>query len=235
MPSDTVRVIIETKQRGTGHEEASRGLSGVAKAAKIAAGAFAALKSAQVAVDFIKFGAGVQRQRQALDNLAKSAGTSGTAITRAIQEASGHTIDRMTAMSAATRALIMDVADTPVEFERMTEVAVALGRAMGVDAAKSIDDFVTAAARQSKLIADNLGLVIDVESANRQYAAQLGKTADALTDAEKKQAFYNAMLDAGEEKMRALGDVGLDAAGKLELLSAATEDAKVGFGDIMHC
>ena len=232
MPSDTVRVIIETKQRGTGHRDAKRGMDGLAKAAKFAAGAFAVMKSAQAAIDFVKFGAGVERQRKALDNLAKTADTSGDAIVRAIQESSDYTIDRMTAMSAASKAMIMDVADSPDEFERLTRVATSLGRAMGQDAAKSIDDFVVAAARQSKQIADNLGLVVSVEDATKKYAVQLGKSAESMTDAEKKQAFLNAMLEAGEEKMLALGDTSDDAATNIEKLSAGFKDAKADLAEM---
>jgi len=232
LATDTLNIIIKSKADGKGADEAKKGLGGIEKAAKFAAGAFAALKLAQGAVDFVAFGAGVQRQATALDNLTQSAGTSGSAVVAAIQNASDFTIDRMTAMSAASKALIMDVAKTPDEFERLTKVATALGRAMGQDAAKSIDDFVTAAARQSKQIADNLGLVVGAGAANEQYAKKLGKAADALTDAEKKQAFLNAMLTAGEEKLTALGDTSGGAATKIEKLKAAVNDAKAGLAEM---
>lgn len=232
MATDTLQIIIKSRAEGQGSEQARSGLAKLEKAAKFAAGAFAAMKAAQAAVDFVKLGASAERQAQALDNLARAAGSSGDAITEAIQGASDFTIDRMTAMSAANKAMLLDVAKSPEEFERLTTTAVALGRAMGQDAAKSIDDFVVAAGRQSKQIADNLGLIVDAGSAYEVYAAKLGKTADALTDAEKKQAFLNAMLESGEEKLLALGASEEDAAAKIEKLGAAWSDAKVGLAEM---
>jgi len=184
----------------------------------------------QATVELVKVGATAERQANALDNLAAAAGTTGDEIVKSIQQASNFTIDRMTAMSAANRALVMDVATTPEAFEKLTSVATALGRAMGQDAAKSIDDFVTAAGRQSKLIADNLGLVVNAEDAYQRYADANNISVDAMDDAAKKQAFLNEMLRQGELKMRDLGDQTLDNAGRIEQASAAWKDAKTSLG-----
>ena len=156
MANDTLKIIVETIHKGDGAKKASEEISGLQKAIKLAVGAMAAMKTAQAAVDFIEMGAGVNRQRKALDGLAKDAGTTSDAIIKAMQEASGYTVDSMSAMGAASRAMLLDVADTPEEFERITIIAKALGQAMGVDAVTSINDFISAAGRQSKQIADNL-------------------------------------------------------------------------------
>jgi hypothetical protein len=186
----------------------------------------------RMAIEMVKLGAAVGRQETALDNMAQTFGTSGDAIVSAIQHASNFTIDSMTAMQAANRAMLLDVAKSPPEFERLTKVAVRLGRVMGLDATQSINDFVTAAGRQSIMIADNLGLTIKVGDANVTYAEQLGKTVDELTKAEQKQAFLNAMLDAGEKKLGTLGPETLDAATSIEMLEAATTDMKTAFAEM---
>ena len=214
-------------------KKAKKGLDGVAKAAKAMFGAAIVRQGVKFAIELTKIGATASRQADALNNLAAAAGTSGDAIVRAIQEASDFTIDKMGAMAAANKALVMDVAKSPVEFERLTKVAIALGRAMGQDAAKSIDDFVTAGARQSKLIADNLGLVVTAEDAYKRYAEANNISVDAMDDAAKKQAFLTEMLRQGEVKMKDLGDQSLDAAGSMEQLSAATADAKTSLGMIV--
>jgi hypothetical protein len=158
--------------------------------------------------------------------MAQTFGTTGDAIVSAIQNASNFTIDSMTAMQAANRAMLLDVAKAPDEFERLTKVAVRLGRVMGLDATQSINDFVTAAGRQSIMIADNLGLTIKVGEANEAYAEKLGRTADSLTKAEQKQAFLTAMLEAGEAKLATMGESSLDAATQIEQLEAAVADTK---------
>lgn len=226
MATEELQIIIKSKAQGDGAKKTKDSLEGLKKAAAFAASAFAVLKTAQAALDFVAFGAGVQRQTMALDGLAKSAGSSAAEITSAIQGASDFTIDRMTAMSAASKAMMLDVAKTPEKFEQLTKVATSLGRAMGQDAAKSIDDFVVAAGRQSMQIADNLGLTIKAEQAYARYAKENNKLASALTSAEKKQAFLNEMLAQGEAKMAEMGDTSGGTAADLERMNAALADLK---------
>lgn len=232
MAQEQLQIIINSQAKGKGAQEAKTGLDKLKDTVKKLALAYVSMKTVQAAIDFAKFGAAVQRQANALDGLAKSAGTSGDAIVKAIQGASDFTIDRMTAMEAANKAMLLDVAKSPEQFERLAKVATTLGRAMGQDAAKSIDDFVVAAGRQSKQIADNLGLMVTAEKANATYAQQLGKTSDELTDAERKQAFLNEMLVQGERKMAALGDDSGDTAAQFEILNAALKDAKADLGEM---
>jgi hypothetical protein len=190
-----VNINIKTQDKSSGAiKKSGNALASLGKAATVAGAAMLTLKAGMEAIKFAQFGGEVQRAADSLHFLAKGAGESSSEIVRHMQGASGYTIDRMSAMSAANKALLLDVAKTPAQFAELSKQATLLGRAMGQDAAKSIDDFIVAAGRQSKPIADNLGLMVSAEDANRKYAARLGKTAEQLTDAEKKQAFLNEML-----------------------------------------
>lgn len=229
-----------SRKAAKGTDEATKATKKASKAQQILSGALRAVGEGivgfvkdlpRMAVELAKAGAASLRQGKALDNLAKSAGTSGKEIVTAIQGASDFTIDKMTAMSAANKAMLLDVAKSPAQFEKLTKVAVSLGRAMGQDAAKSIDDFVTAAGRQSIMIADNLGLTIKMGEANEAYAKKLGISVNAMDSAQKKQAFLNAMLEAGEAKMADLGDGALDAAGSIERAEAKVSDLKTALGE----
>lgn len=181
-------------------------------------------KYAQKGLDFVKLGAQTQRTGAAFDSLAKAAGTTGDAIIGAIGSASNFTIDKMSAMQIANKALVMDVARTPEQFSELTEVATALGRAMGQDATKSIEDFIVASGRQSKLIADNLGLVVSAEDAYRRYAEENNVVIEQMDDAAKKQAFLNEMLRQGRIKMGELGDQGGDLQEQIEQIETAVKD-----------
>jgi hypothetical protein len=88
----------------------------------------------------------------------------------------------------------------------LANTARVLGKAMGQDATKSLDDLITALGRSSPMILDNLGLTVKVGEANEAYARKLGKTADALTDGEKKLAFYEAAMEAARVKTAQLGE-----------------------------
>jgi hypothetical protein len=229
-----VNILISSKDETSKPAKAARqGMVDLSKAVKLAAAGFAAFKAAQKGIEFVKFGADVQRAANAVDNLASSYGQSGSAIIESMQKASDYTIDRMTAMSAANKAMILGVAQTPERFAELAEVATKLGRAMGQDAAKSIDDFVVAAGRQSKMIADNLGLMVSAEDANKRYAEANNILGRELTDTEKKQAFLNEMLRQGHDAVGRLDDGTTDLATRFEQLSAAAKDAKATIGETL--
>jgi hypothetical protein len=107
------------------------------------------------------------------------------------------------ATNAAT-AMRFGVVKTSAEFAKHVEIATKLARTTGQDSTKAVEDFTTALARQSPQILDNLGLQVDVEKANADYARTLGKTASALTETEKKQAFINAAYADAERKVGGL-------------------------------
>jgi len=229
-----VNIVISSKdQTSKPAKKAASGLEGLTKKALKAAAAYVSLKGAQAAVDLVKFGAGVQRASNSVDSLAASFGQSGQAIVQSMQSASDFTIDRMTAMEAANKAMLLGVAQTPEQFAELANIATKLGRAMGQDAAKSIDDFVVAAGRQSKMIADNLGLTVSATDAQERYAKANNTTVDAMDDAQKKQAFLNEMLRQGSENVARLGDGTTDLATRLEQLSAEAADAKAAVGETL--
>ena len=53
---------------------------------------------------------------------------------------------------------------------------------------------------------DNIGIIVRVGEAAEAYAGVLGKTADQLTDAERKQAFLNATMEAARTKLGGVGE-----------------------------
>ncbi len=108
-------------------------------------------------------------------------------------------------MKAANKAMLLGLPVTAAEMGTLTDAATTLGRAMGQDATKSVDDLITALGRSSPMILDNLGLTVKVGEANDIYAAKLHTTADKLTDAQKKTAFYEEAMRKAKEKTEELG------------------------------
>lgn len=83
------------------------------------------------------------------------------------------------------------------EVEQFAEIAVGASVATGETVGKMFDDILTAASRNSPLIADNLGLVINQTKANEAYAKKLGKSVSRLSDEEKSLAFRAALVESG--------------------------------------
>lgn len=100
---------------------------------------------------------------------------------------------------AAANAFRLGVVKNEDEFAKLAEAATKLGLSVGQDAAKSVSDLTTALGRQSPMILDNLGITLKVSEAHAIYASSIGKTAEELTDAEKKQAFMTVAMDRALE------------------------------------
>lgn len=135
-------------------------------------------------------------------------------------------------MLAANQASVLKLHDLGVETADVARVATRLGAALGQDATKSINDMTTALARGSFEILDNLGISLRLSEAHEAFAPRLGKTADQLTDLEKKQAFATIALERGREVVDKLGEDALTAGQQVDRLGVAFTNLKgtVGAG-----
>lgn len=78
--------------------------------------------------------------------------------------------------------------------------------ALGTTTGKALEDTFTAASRQSKMIADNMGIVIgDMRQMYEEYARKIGKSVDTLTDKEKQRAFILRMIEKGGRQVELAG------------------------------
>lgn len=122
-------------------------------------------------------------------------------------------------MQSSNKAILLGLGLSEQEMGDLAKTATVLGRAMGMDATKSLDDLITALGRSSPMILDNLGLTVKLGEANEAYAAKLGKTSSDLTDAEKKQAFMAAAMAAARTKVAELGEAQLTLTERLQQAS----------------
>lgn len=187
------------------------------KAAGLLTSAFGQFTVAGLATSAIqKLGAGVM---EFVDTGAKLPAIEGAfqRLTAGLKQNSREMIGNMSAatqglvsdfnlMETANKAMLLGLPVTSASMGELAKTATVLGKAMGQDATKSLDDLITALGRSSPMILDNLGLSVKVGEANEQYAAKLNKTAEQLTDAEKKMAFYDAAMEAARKKTAELGE-----------------------------
>ena len=85
----------------------------------------------------------------------------------------------------------------------------------------------------SKLMLDNLGIMIDTQKAYDDYAATLGKTASQLDETERKQAFTNAALEEAERLANNLGEEQLTMTDSLNQAKKAIGDVSVSIGQLL--
>lgn len=175
-------------------------LGGVAGFA-IGGGADMLINAAQQAgaaiVELSQRGLALNTVRASFDELAASAGQSGDAILQALRKASGGAVADMELMLAANKAMMLGVADTAEEMTALLDIARERGAAMGMTVSQAFSDIVTGLGRESALILDNLGIIIDSQKAFDDYAKTVGTTAEALDSAQRKQALVNAVMEQG--------------------------------------
>lgn len=170
---------------------------------------------------------GIQ-QRESFANLAASHGQSSQTIIASLQAVSGQTVSTKTLIEKAGTAMILGIpAD---KLSSLMEVARASSKVTGQSVTEAFGDISLAVARGSRLILDNLGIIVSEEAAYKTYAAQIGKTSAQLSDAEKKTAFMNATLAAGQDIIARVGSTGETMADKMQRVTATMENMKESVG-----
>jgi hypothetical protein len=218
------------KKVSQSQKQFTQGLQGAA----LGLAAFATGTVAQFSAESAKLAAQFQGQKAGLNNLAASFGQSGNEIQSAIQKASKGTISGLQSINAANQALLLGVAKTPAEFDKLTSTALTLGRTVGLTSTQAIEQFTTALGRQSLLILDNFGISAKQVNAEMERLAQVdfGKARSQLTDAQKQATFMKAALEIAGEAAATIGEEAGNAQASFERLSATSEDLQVTFGTL---
>jgi hypothetical protein len=184
--------------------------------------------TAMKAWDFAEQATKLEQQKASFANLAASYGTNGDKIIAELKSVSEGTIGTMALVEKAGTAMMMGI--DPEKVSKLMEIARSTSKMTGQTVSKAFEDIALAVGRQSKMILDNLGIIVSVEDANKKYAASLGKTSTALSDAEKKTAFLTATIQAGEDLMRRMGEQSDTTADKMERFKAQTDNLKLSIG-----
>ena len=181
----------------------------------------------------IKFGqqaAKLQQMEKAFNTMAGGSNKASIAIQK-LKNATDGTLNSFDLFQQANNAMILGVTRNSDEMADMFDMAQRLGDSLGKDVKLSIESLVTGIGRQSRLMLDNIGIIVKADKAYADYAREIGKTASALTDTQKKQAFMNAALEAGREKLKLLPEETLNASKKFQQFSAAMSDLGARIGE----
>lgn len=158
-------------------------------------------------------GAALQNNLEAFGNVVGGLADS-TEVLNGLRSATRGTVSDMELMRLSVAALqgqnnefrsvLLQNVDGVSNLGKVFDITARAARASGQNVEIVREKFLTGLRLQSKLRLDDIGVTVIAEDANRRYAESIGKTADALTDAEKKQAFLN-------EALRQLDRIGAEA------------------------
>lgn len=156
-----------------------------------------ALIGLQKAFQLVERGAKFKQQQDAFNELSRSVGADAQELIRNMREMSGETLSTSEIMVNASRAMALGLESS--RLPELMEISRAAARAFGQDVSFMFDSIVLGIGRQSKLILDNLGIIISAKDTYESYAKVLGKSTSELTEAERKQAFMNEAIRQGQD------------------------------------
>jgi hypothetical protein len=211
-----IRSIGEDSDTGLGANWLNTAKTIAATAAPLAA----AIGTVKKVLDFSHEGAQIQRLEETSFSLARSMGMDMGHIMDSVRTASLGMVSDYDIMQASSRAMMLGVGNSADQLGQLMEVAAIRGRAMGISTTQAFNDIVTGIGRMSPQILDNLGIITGGQKTFDAYAESLGKTAEALTDAEKKQALINKAIEGTAGLLEQTGGLTRDTAGNWEYAAA---------------
>jgi hypothetical protein len=179
---------------------------------------------------FTKESSKLNSMKASFDSLSRGAMDSKKAL-EDLKNATNNTMSEFDLLQQANNALVLGVAKTSEEMSEMFDIAQRLGRALGRDTRSSVESLITGIGRQSRLMLDNIGIIVKTKDAYALYAQELNKTVDALTESEQKQAFLNATLESARQKVNLVGQETRNAQSRFEEFTASLENAGATIGN----
>ncbi len=138
----------------------------------------------------------IEVQSKAFANLMSTHAVVAKDVLAKLKKVSKDTLDVYSIMQTASRAVLLGI--PAYKLTELMEVARNASKAMGTEVSAAFSDIALGIGRQSRLILDNLGIIVRVGVAYDKYANKIGVAADALTDYEKKLAFTEETLRMGK-------------------------------------
>ena len=191
---------------------------------------FAMAMGVRQLIDFTKQAAKVTAMKTAFNTLSGATEDSSIALQK-LKNATNGTMTQFDLFQQANNAMILGVSRNSDEMAEMFDIAQRLGRALGRDTKSSVESLITGIGRQSRLMLDNIGIIVKADEAYEKYAEKLDVTVDSLTDAQKKQAFLNATMESARSKVADLGEETRNAQEDFDALAATLSDFAIEIGN----
>lgn len=177
------------------------GSSGLVGAyATLAANVFAASAAFNALARASKF----QQLQEGLELLGNQSGRTLSILATNIRDITGSAISMEQAFQGA--ALGISGGFGGAELTGLAKIAKGAANALGRDLGDAFDRLTRGAIKLEPEILDELGIMVRLDDAVEQYATTLGKSAGALSQVERRQAFMNAILEQGEAKFGDISD-----------------------------
>ena len=214
------RSAVGTGAAGRDFAKQAQGLGGLVQLyATFAANAFAA----QAAFTALSNAMDTTNMVRGMDQLGASTGVALGGLSKRLVQVTDGAISMRDAMEATTKATAAGM--TQKQLLELGEGAKKVSQAMGVSMPDALSRLSRGITKLEPELLDELGLFTKIDPAVQEYARSIGKTANTLTDFERRQAFTVAVL---KELKTKFGEVAVDVNPYSKLLSVLKDVTQAG-------
>ena len=149
--------------------------------------------------------AAVEQLKQGLIEVGNAAGRNLPFVAQQLREISGAAVSTEQAMRAT--AVAMSAGFSTSQLQELTKVAKGASLALGRDMGDALDRLVRGTAKLEPEILDELGIMVRLDDAVREYATANNIATDSITQFDRRQAFLNATIEQGAKKFDEIANV----------------------------
>ena len=177
----------------------SQGLGGLVRLyATVAANLFAV----GAAFNTLKEAMNTTNMVEGLNQLGATSGQSLGTLAKNLASASGGALSLRDSMEATAKATSAGMSGK--QLMQLGSVARNASQALGLSMTDAVSRLTRGITKLEPELLDELGIFTKIDKATEDYARSVGKSASALTDFERGQAFANAVLKEGTDKFAAI-------------------------------
>ena len=221
----TKKGINQTANQTKNFANLARGISGslVPAYATLAANVFALT----AVFGFLQQAADYRVLKEGQAAYASVTGIAYQTLTNTIVEATDAQIRYTDAAQAAAIGTAAGL--SPEQLEKLGSAAKTVSIALGRDVTDSFNRLVRGVTKAEPELLDELGIILRLETATKEYAAQLGVSKESLDAFQRTQAVTNNVLDQVEQKYAAINAILDPQTNQIQKLTKAFDDLMNSF------
>lgn len=177
------------------------GLEFLQKYAIVLGAIYAAYRLISGAIETVFDAENIRAVNHQFDILAKNAGIAADKLRNDLVGAAGGLADDTDIIQAANKAIV-SMGDSAGKLPEIMEMARKVTAAFGGDLTKNFETISTALATGNTRMLKQFGIIVDSDSALRDYAKSVGKATSELTDSEKRHVTMTAALSRSGEAFK---------------------------------
>ena len=165
------------------------------------------------------------------ESLANAVGTNADSVVKSLQNI---TAGQLSVIESATQAnLALSAGFNIDQINELGTVALKASRALGRNLTDAFQRITRGAIKLEPELLDEIGIFTRIDPAVEAYAASLNKSANSLTQFEKRQAFVNQVIKDGQAAFSDIQDVGGSTQETFERLVANFTNLALSAGKLL--